>query len=805
MTSLPSLILEKGTRRFDLNDRVRCFLRPDFVPPETAVDALIATGSQGEARLYERVPKPRTLTFSVRIVGSSAADVAGSARLLKAFMVDAGDEHEPLYAAFKASNDTPEPLWGQFGAAVRYEILSAKVELGNDYMRAARRARAVIASLTLTIKPYAQGKQQRLGSALGGVMEDRLGVTDGRSRGLILPEATINHFTNPVFGHATYSTNWSIGANLIATYIADGGPLPGMGCVRITSVGATNNLTQSLTLTAVTYTQSFYVRRPDGGALSTSVINGLFASAPDNLTFTAMRNGWYRATVSANGRATAESYGCAIASGYTVDVAGFQIEALDRDTPLCYGDLIGCAWSSTEHESASARTAARWKISTAVDTLQIGAWTIRVIVKTPYANTVANSWMVFDARDGSHTTAPYCYYNQATDRFVLIYSANLVESAVLTFAAGATFVIYAVCTGTQITLYVNGVASSTSVAFTPATLGAALFIGSDYLAATQGNQTTTDLELLDVALSAGQVTADYAELEPLAAGDKPIYTLPWHWTKDGDAQIDNYYDATHNLHSIVAGVPGSAPALTEMNVTTDENALGFNIYQALYAVDEPIDAADFFSDLSGFADAAALGGAAAQATLGAFAVFGSIAGVAWKNFKGDDELAVLIRARDAGSNLKLHTSYNIASALTLAEVVNPSLVPATYGIQLLTGLFVPYLPETPGLTVSLTARRSTGSALYSLDYAVVLPGKIMVLVSASNGYNTLEYKSNRRNVYLYNTGYVMEITPLGGEQIEFKPGKLNYLFSHVGDADTSTLTRTVTYNWIKITPRYELL
>ena len=40
-------------------------------------------------------------------------------RLLSTLLAQAGDEDEPLYLHYKSNSDTPEPLWGQYGAAFR--------------------------------------------------------------------------------------------------------------------------------------------------------------------------------------------------------------------------------------------------------------------------------------------------------------------------------------------------------------------------------------------------------------------------------------------------------------------------------------------------------------------------------------------------------------------------------------------------------------------------------------------------------------------------------------------------------------
>jgi hypothetical protein len=416
---------------------------------------------------------------------------------------------------------------------------------------------------------------------------------------------------------------------------------------------------------------------------------------------------------------------------------------------------------------------------------------VRIIWKS--GSSIASGMTILDARDGSHANALLVDI-YATQQFHITLHGGGVANGLIALA-NTTYVLYAVFNGQAFDLYVNGSALGAVNASALTAMGDYLYLGTNYSATGQANGTIKGVALFDVALSTAEMTADAANIAEVLTDGRQVEPVLWVWTKDGDDQCDNYYDATHNMHAVIGGVPGTADALTHINLSTNENTLGFNVYLALYKVDAPIDVSDFFSDDGGTVDAAALGGltAVVNVSTGSLYIMGTT--LSWRNFKGGS-LTLLIRAKDAGTNLTL--TYNNKTV--------PSVVGTDYGLQLLPEQYIDFTPETAGIGfLTISARRSTGSGNYAIDYDLVLPGDVCVLRSESNGYNLLDYLSSRGNVHLYNIGYVSEISRVGGKIIELRPNVLNYLFSHVGDANTSILTRTVTYNFIKVTPRYEII
>jgi len=198
--------LTKGTSYIDLNAG-RYKLAEDFVPPTTNVSPFIG---QGGVKVGETA-QPRDWGFGVRVLGTSSAEVKRGADDLANFLRRAGDEAEPLYFEWKEDNNvSAEPVWGQFGATRRMEVVSGSVGYWESYAIADIRTKGAFVPVYLTVKPWAQGTRQLLATATGGICEDWIGTTDGRSRGLQIPEADTvngNKMTNPVFGHGTWNTN----------------------------------------------------------------------------------------------------------------------------------------------------------------------------------------------------------------------------------------------------------------------------------------------------------------------------------------------------------------------------------------------------------------------------------------------------------------------------------------------------------------------------------------------------------------------------------------------------------------------
>src|SRR5512139_876580 len=199
-----------GSDTLDLDDNTYT-LMPDFRPPAPARAVNLASGTFRNKRGGRRAgsqPKDRRWGFSVRCLGASAAETHGAIHRLQWFLDRCADTADTLYLEYSPSDAVSyNPLWGQ--QIYRYEIKDASVDPWDAYGVFTTHDEGIVAYVSLLIGPHANGLKQRVASALGGVIEDTLGMVDGSSRGLNVPEGTTNKYTNPILGNATFGNTWT--------------------------------------------------------------------------------------------------------------------------------------------------------------------------------------------------------------------------------------------------------------------------------------------------------------------------------------------------------------------------------------------------------------------------------------------------------------------------------------------------------------------------------------------------------------------------------------------------------------------
>ena len=247
------------------------------------------------------------------------------------------------------------------------------------------------------IGPYARGRKQRVGSAIGGVLEDWIGSPDGISRGLIVPEATTNQMTNPVFGHGTWDNGWTDGAGVDSSENTNEDFLLfGTSSAKVlATAGANNVFYQSIDVANAgnTHVLSCYAKLPDGGVISASQCQ-LYYGAGLTTAYTPVGNGCYRLTASLTGAAPATGTGLLVVDTFMVYTDGFQIEEKAYSTPLTYGDLMGSAWTGTAHASTTNRTGSR--VMVAVDDIvDVAEGTLTLVWKAGHSNTFAADRYLF--------------------------------------------------------------------------------------------------------------------------------------------------------------------------------------------------------------------------------------------------------------------------------------------------------------------------------------------------------------------------------------------------------------------------
>jgi hypothetical protein len=395
--------LEWGSRKLDLNDGTFS-LGNDFVPPSTDYNLNIAEGTSANINAGGEVVGMRALdrdwSFPVRILGASDVETHMAARQLRAFLALAHDNRNTLYFCYKPNDDYDfEPLWGQHGSYIRYEVKHADAPIGQQYSQGSSASpiytRALIVNVNMLISPYALGKKQRLGSATGFVLEDTIGTVDGFSRGVIVGGAQDNLVSNPIFGHGTWNNNWSVSnAALKATENTDERfVLFGTSSTKLVNTDAGTDRSWRVSVTtagAASICQGMcYVKKEDESAITTADCQLTYGGSNQTTTFTNRGDGWYEATADITGvdPAAAANFGILVKSTMAVYADGFQfIESLTYPVPFRHGDMLGVTWSSTAHDSNSDATGGRIRVAMAniFDNME---GTIRVVAKMNNINT----------------------------------------------------------------------------------------------------------------------------------------------------------------------------------------------------------------------------------------------------------------------------------------------------------------------------------------------------------------------------------------------------------------------------------
>lgn len=818
--------LTKGGRTLDLASG-RYALGKDFVPPRTNIIPYMATGTSanryGGASKIGEVAVNGSLSFSVRVMGSSSGEVDRGVKDIAWFLRQAGDESDPVYFEWRSdSNVSFEPLWGQFGANPRVEIVSGTVDRWWLYGQGNLKDKAVFAIVAMEIKPFVMGKRQRLAQAKGLILEDDLGTVDGRSRGIKIPIAKTNLFNNPILGHATYDNDWTAGANVVATeninpdYI-----LFHASSVKLQAVDTTaNTFTESLpTVIDSTYCVSCYIKLPDGGTPSDSMCKIYGAGAAQTTTFLEKGNGWWRCHAVYVALANPSACGLQVFSGYTIYADGFQAENTGYPTPLICGDFLGCSWAGTAHDSDSTSTDS-WVRIAASEALSVAEGTVRVVWYPDVTSGHGSDLTLFDHSSSGEL---WGYYDVSEGKFVFRVNGTNATSSAQTFTRSSIVVLHFVYYPATLKIYRDGVEIATANWGGPPTVAAGtLYIGNQSDLSTPAWGTFGGFATYDQAMSAAEVAADYANVYSIVEHKEQLEPIPYLWTKDGDDVVDNCNDDTRDNWCTVGGVAGDTNAETEYRIAMSNIAARQTIIGIMtHNYGEFVNPSGYlYGEQSGSADANSSGGeyytkssVGTSATLiGPSSTAMSQRGV--EALLGTD-IYYVARLYDASaSTLQLAIYYPIPSG-SVGTYRNVTMPETTWGLHYTNSVALPTRNELiqtldygnrtiNNKSFGLYGRHVTGTSDVRIDFFAIVPRPMAILgdgdaVTGSgfvlNGRKITEVASDMLTVY--------EKSYISGDVIDLFPNKLNVLISHLGYASDADITRTLTYT-IYITPRWSI-
>jgi len=824
MTTSPIFKLTHGSAYIDLDSTDKYeVIRDAFVPPITQTDPIIAGGTvqnryRGSVKVSEQAADI-LWSFAVLCLGSTDSECRMRARKLQSFITQyAGDRVTPLQFHYRENSDVAtEPLWGEYGANKRYEITHANVQISDTYSDGDRRASGIELICNCLIRPFANGLKMRLGSATGGILEDTLGTVDGRSRGLIIPEATTNKMTNPVFGHSTWNNGW-VAASLTDTENTDDEFLyPGA-----TSSAKLTATTQDIYYNTInvgntnTHTFSAYVKKDDGSAVSSSDCF-IYYGGSKTAAYTNMGNGIYLVSWSGAGIAAATATGLTVTANHSLYLLGYQAEEKPYNTPLAWGDLLGHAWTGTAHASTSTRTVAKYIHST--DIINTGQWSVRIVWKPALGATgFSSSVLLFDTDSGGQIRL---YFQAADDKFYLEDNTNTISTAAQTFSANDLLVIHAVAKSGSLKIYIDGTEAATGSTYTPPTLGTYFYLGTSATPSQHANGTFFDFATYSIAPTAAEVLADYTNIAAIIADGERVGCIPWLWTKDGDDTVDNcdgeVSSADKDNWAMCGGIPGSIAAKTRLVLdpanATYENAIWLGLNVKDYGDYVP-QASQYYIEASGTADTGnASGDAYSSKTLPAAPYPSILLSTITKpeTLTGRINWFVRFKASSGTPSISMYpiiviNGVNIYNSTAVTKAASTS-----YELYYLGKTDIDLTEfDAEGLTISYQIAFN-GSATIHVDFAQIIDGPLMKIqptffdtpdgAASASYFDEVTLEGRRANVDSSNYQPV-----LTGDIIELVPDKLNRLYILMGDdSGTHVITNTLTFNSIDVTPRYALL
>jgi len=810
--------LTKGVRTLNINDGTNYRVARGFVPPAVQFSPILSVGGSlnafGGAELIDNPATVRPFNFGVHILGDSEGEVTRNYNVLSFMLGLAGDPDEPLYLEHRPSSPiAAESLWGQAGTNRRYQITHAQGLTGGDFTGPADlRAKAMRnCVVNTTMGPMALGKDQLVASASGGIIEYKAGAADGLSKGLIAPEGTTNVFDNPVFGHATYTTGWTIGTSLVTArntvkaYLYPGA----LASMKVISRSTTNNiLSQTITLSATSWCITFWVKLADSSAVSSSTFLIHYNGSDRVSTYEHLGDGLYRVWATFTGSGGAAVVGCTIMTKKSIYITGGQVENKAYPTPLAWGDLLGCAWSGTAHaaSSTSTRTVGIVKLPVSETlTAPLTNGTISMIWIPHVPNThpnVQNLWQF-----SSNLAA---YFNSTGDTINFTDGTNTATTAAQVFSAFAIYVLHFVWDASGLVIYVNGASAATATHTVPSTLGAYLFLGWDGTTSVQNLLgTITDFRTYDRALTAAEILADYNNVYPIAAAGQRVGYIPWFWTQDTDYVVDNYNDATHDHFAVAGGIPGSVKAMFRFQVA----ATAPYLYLSNLITDAFPNPSDLFYDQSGTGTAATDVGSAVLTTsvnTGATAVATVTKTIKQLSALLGKEFHMACRYEDAGADLVMYQQ--IVSPTTIAGDVQPQ---GSSGGSRILAVLPPIVmyeravydklddPTLTDVIFQIVAYRTVaGAANVLFDAFFVLPRPLVLLSLSSQG---AVYDSRLPTTVALGSGALLAVYPVDGDVIELEPEMFNTLLMVTGSNVLYTISKTITFSNVSITPRYSLV
>lgn len=514
--------------------------------------------------------------------GDGPARIGQLQRDLMRFALDAENyeqagQGEPIWLAYRLNDglDMPEPVVGQWSSYMRVLDIDMR-EWAPDLTNPNPRMQSWGQSVKLTTAPFAEGAAQVAGVATGAVKVDP-------AWGVIVAEGRTdyNKFTNPSFGHSTYTNGWSSSGTgvFFSQETRPGFTRSYNSAVLVGAHGGSNvQWTQSIATSTNLWYVSFYARRLDGQPVTTADCNIYINGTAKTPNIIDNKDGWYRIFSRASGLGSPADFGVQIKGGHSLVVDDFQLEewtpsggvlteGLSMPRPFFGGHMPGAVWDGTAH-SAHTNTTAGQLTYDLVNALS-GVWTIAGWFTPtgilPEAATDDFSLFSFRESSGNYVSLVYTFVN-SSQMALTLYKDGSSDDHNMTLTQHEPIHLAVVQDETNVSLYVNGVLSNAVIAdYEIRTTGGQLTLGWGQDVETHRSGWAMDgVRAWAYAATATEISQLYTnEKDVKAQGD--IIGLPtFAWTHDAAGNVENDYDTTNNdyNHMLIGGVSGDLPAET---------------------------------------------------------------------------------------------------------------------------------------------------------------------------------------------------------------------------------------------------
>ncbi|MFA6204338.1 MAG: hypothetical protein WC710_14265 [Gallionella sp.] len=782
-------------------------LGDDFIPPGSNLLASFSGGTSanvygGSIKTGEKAEN-REVSFTVHCTATTKDNAAPQslANRLVTLITKAGDEAAPVWFEWTLTPSLPEPIWGQFGAWRRAEIVHGSAQYASRLGQYSRNEDIEIV-VTLTVKPFALGTRNQL--AGGNKCEvDYFATSSFTQRGIRACPATTNKVFNPIFGNRTaWNTYWTA-ANLTAYENIDYDYIyPGFERSALLVCSATaGTFTTPVTIAATADLNfiSAYVKRPDGAAVTVADCDIYAEGNSLSATFSLLGNGVYRATSTKFAVTSADmTTGLQVQPNRTIYLLGFQVEshAWTDYTPLAVGDVYPATWSGAAHASESIREdGTAFSVTTNVQNAQSN---LSIAI---YWDDDLYNYSLGDITFAYTVAGIRFYYHAADSKYYLTDGVNTISSNA-TVLNPARLVI--TLGDASMAIYNCGALIASGASHAVVAGNQIILVGYSDANSNPGGLFKA-YEVYDQCLTLAQVQAIDAAW--LACGE--IIDPPQIENSSTFVQSPSATNPSSNYFSINC-IDGNAHPQLDME-------------QVGYQTGTDIDTAINWTVLNGATVNLASANLLYDCSTAAVAVSASADEVlaTWPIYRINDLMGetvwIATRLTDAGANLQL--DFKLSMKGTSIRIGYKSVVAdATMRMFYLGPLYIPSRAAFPErslrnqnilATATLYAQRTTGGASnVEVDYVdVMLPNMLKIARTSAVAITTpLIYYWDGEGAILYDASIKAEAEQMRmiGGRIKLAPMARNYLrIEPCDNGEANATVREMSGTWF-VTPRWSL-